>query len=64
MAVCQALNLPTLRSSSQASQLPQKVQSQVGAMADSVPLKRLVTRLLILVLAMFAFGFALCRSMT
>ncbi len=28
-------------------------------MADSVPLKRLVTRLLILVLAMFAFGFAL-----
>ena len=28
-------------------------------MADSVLLKRLVTRLLILVLAMFAFGFAL-----
>jgi len=28
-------------------------------MADSVPLKRLVTRLLILVVAMFAFGFAL-----
>ena len=28
-------------------------------MAESVPLKRLVTRLLILVLAMFAFGFAL-----
>ncbi|CRM14701.1 cytochrome C oxidase assembly protein [Pseudomonas sp. FH4] len=28
-------------------------------MADSVPLNRLVTRLLILVLAMFAFGFAL-----
>jgi len=32
---------------------------RVIAMADSVPLKRLVTRLLILVLAMFAFGFAL-----
>ena len=32
---------------------------QVGVMADSVPVRRLVTRLLILVVAMFAFGFAL-----
>ena len=32
---------------------------QVDVMADPVPLKRLVTRLLILVVAMFAFGFAL-----
>ena len=44
---------------SQASQLPQKIKSGVVAMAESVPIKRLVTRLLILVVAMFAFGFAL-----
>jgi len=49
----------TARPLSQASRLPQKIKSGVIAMAESVPIRRLVTRLMILVVAMFAFGFAL-----
>ncbi len=59
MALCQSTMFSTARPLSQASRLPQKIKSGVIAMAESVPIRRLVTRLMILVVAMFAFGFAL-----